>query len=114
MQAVAALPLIKDILNLSDATERDLVQLLKVDDGCGDISVLAQGEGVAAGEGDDDGVTGGKGRRLRAMCWRLHTLVGGEATDNKMADDIDRVYDGEEKEGGGAEWSFGSRLRFLL
>jgi hypothetical protein len=68
MQAVAAVPLIKDIVGFRGVAERDLGQLLKdacglriVDDGCGGSSVLAQGGGGAAGEGDDDVGGGGGG-----------------------------------------------------
>jgi hypothetical protein len=112
MQAVAAVPLIKDILNLHDAAEHGLAQLLKagrglrvVDDGSGGSSVKAQGEGEASGDGDDDWWRGEGWRRLRAMRWRLHTLRGSADSSMRMMSEISRAHDA--KWGGMGMWEVG-------
>jgi hypothetical protein len=110
MQEVAAVPLVQELLGLGE--ERDLGQLLReaaglrvVGDGC---SVEVQGGTEAASGRSDDWGAIGAGRGLRAMRWRLHTLMGHEDSRERMLDEISKAYV-EEGDAGG-KWDVGVAL----
>ena len=122
MQDIAAVPLIKDLmdifgLNLRDAVDSDSGQRLKdacgirvVDDGYGGSSVLAQahGEREAAGESDNFAGAEGERRLLRAMCWKLLFLIGRVEARERTMHDVGAAYEREEEVGG--KWEVGVAL----
>jgi tetratricopeptide (TPR) repeat protein len=105
MQALSALPLMRDVAGLGE--EGDLGLLLQGGGGlrAGEDLVRVEGEGeaaAAAGRSDDGGMSAA-GRGLRAMRWRWHTLRRGNLLPcERMVDEIGGAYC---REGGaGGKW----------
>ncbi len=112
MQAISEVPIIKDLMELPNVTDRDLGRLVKgrfglkiVDDVGGSSNVLLQ-QGAADASEYDMGVVK-MGHQVRAIRWRLQTLGMGNAEwCKRVIDEISGVYDQDSED----RWEVGVAL----
>ncbi len=115
MQAVAAVPLMRDVAGSGE--ERDVEELLRdcvglriVEEG-GCRSCRVEAEGKEGAKGREDGGAEGKRRALRAMRWMLQSFLEMKLKDEsieRMIDEITGVYVAEEE--GVGKWEVGVAL----
>jgi hypothetical protein len=112
IQALAAVPLIQDIMNLSGTGDWVLGQLftcgfsfrVEVVGGC----CSEQAQGGFEGEDDDDEGAKRWVHSLRAIRWKMGSVYGNFKTSQKLVEEIGMVYDGEDQ--GITKWDVGIHL----
>ena len=110
LQAVAAVQLVREVAGAGE--ERAVEQLLRGAAGGGVQLVAEEGGGggwrVAAAGGEAGAGWRHDGRALKAMRWKLHTLVGDVESAERMMGEIGEEHAAEAE--GGGKWELGVAL----